>query len=319
MRKYSRPNESTQTLTKNLQTLTLTEMFERFMVMKRLSGLAPRTLSEYEIHFEYLMRYLDNVDCRSDELTDTLFYNYIDFMINEKKLSPMTVNIRIRTLRAFLHYCHDEGLLQHAIYKRLRLLKTEEDAIQSFTPSEIKILLRQIDTSKYVGYRDYTMICVLLDTMVRMSELVAIKRSNVYFGEGVIKLEARNTKTRKGRTVPISSRTGKLLSDYVKETADFGEESLFLSYDGRPLNDATWRDRLRTYGEQAGLSNKRVSPHTFRHTGALLYILNGGDPFSLQKILGHSDMTMVRKYIQMTSGDVKRQHNLYSPLKNIRI
>ncbi|TCP54435.1 phage integrase family protein [Tumebacillus sp. BK434] len=76
---------------------------------------------------------------------------------------------------------------------------------------------------------------------------------------------------------------------------------------------------MSEYGELAGIRNKRVSPHTFRHTGALFYILNGGDPFSLQKILGHTDMSMVRKYIQMTSADVKRQHNIFSPLKNIRL
>jgi integrase/recombinase XerD len=55
----------------------------------------------------------------------------------------------------------------------------------------------------------------------------------------------------------------------------------------------------------------------FRHTGALFYILNGGDPFSLQKILGHTDRSMVRKYIQMNNTDVKKQHNEFSPISTI--
>lgn len=81
----------------------------------------------------------------------------------------------------------------------------------------------------------------------------------------------------------------------------------------------SFRKRLSEYGDMAGIKNKRVSPHTLRHTGALLYILNGGDPFSLQKILGHTDMQMVRRYIQMTNTDIKRQHNIFSPLKNLNL
>lgn len=74
---------------------------------------------------------------------------------------------------------------------------------------------------------------------------------------------------------------------------------------------------MMEYGDRAGIRNKRVSPHTLRHTGALFYVMNGGDPFSLQKILGHSDMSTFRKYIQMTNSDVRRQHNSFSPLNRL--
>lgn len=103
----------------------------------------------------------------------------------------------------------------------------------------------------------------------------------------------------------------------MKETEDFVDEYLFLTYDGHQINDSTIRISLRDYGRKARITNKRVSPHTFRHTGALFYIMNGGDPFSLQKILGHSHMNMVRKYIQMADTDVRRQHNMFSPLNSI--
>ncbi|MFJ7729275.1 tyrosine-type recombinase/integrase [Neobacillus sp. NPDC097160] len=169
----------------------------------------------------------------------------------------------------------------------------------------------------YTGYRDKVIVFVLLDTMVRISELVAMKRSNVDLKNGVIKLEAMGTKTRKAREVPVSTKTAKLLKEYIQETEDFGDEHLFLTYDGHIMNHATVRINLRDYGRKAVISNKRVSPHTFRHTGALFYIMNGGNPFSLQKILGHSDMSMTRKYIQMTDTDVRRQQNAFSPINSI--
>lgn len=316
-RKYGRSKQTSPSISL-FSDLSLTEMFDRFMAVKRTEGLSPRTVEEYEIHFRYLMEFLDQ-DIPNEDITADLFREYIDWMLNDRGLSPVTVNIRLRTMRAFMRFCYSEEYISSPIHDKIKLLKTEEDTIQSLSIAEIKSLLIQPDTNSYVGFRDYVMICVLLDTMVRISELLKMRRGNVDLNEGSIKLEAHETKTRRSRIVPISDKTRKLLAEYMKETEDFGEDTLFLSYDGRPILANTWRTRLSEYGEAAGITNKRVSPHTFRHTGALLYILNSGDPFSLQKILGHSDMSMVRKYIQMTNADVKRQHNTFSPLKNIKL
>jgi integrase/recombinase XerD len=158
---------------------------------------------------------------------------------------------------------------------------------------------------------------VLLDTMVRVCELVDIKRQNIDFKTMSIRLEAADTKTRVGRVVPISARTAKLLSEYLHETEECGNEYVFLSYEGEKIGESTVRDNLRVYGQVAKITNKRVSPHTIRHTGALFYILNGGDPFSLQRILGHSHMNMVRRYVQMTNMDVQNQHSAHSPLNYV--
>jgi integrase/recombinase XerD len=177
-------------------------------------------------------------------------------------------------------------------------------------------LLNAFDESTFVGFRKKVMVMVLLDSMVRISELLAMKRSLVDFKAGVIKLEAMNTKTRKAREVPLSSKTMKPLKEYINESEDFGEDLIFLTYDGREMLSNTWRTRLHEVAELAGIK-KAVRPHIMRHTGVLIYIMNGGDPFSLQKILGHSDMSTTRKYIQMTNMDIKRQHNTFSPLKNV--
>jgi integrase/recombinase XerD len=256
-------------------------------------------------------------DIPNDMVTVELFRNYIGYMLNDQGLKPTTINIRIRTNRAFLRHAYQEGWIGTPIHEKFKPIKTPEDEIQAFTPVEIKALLNQIDDSRFVGLRDKVMIYLLLDTMVRISELLKMKRCNVDINSGSIKLEPYETKTKRSRSVPISTKTIKLLEEYMKESDDFCSEYLFVTYDGREILDNTWRRRLTELGELAGISNKRVSPHTFRHTGSLFYIMNGGDPFSLQKILGHSDMSMVRKYIQMTDSDVKRQHNSFSPINSI--
>jgi integrase/recombinase XerD len=312
-RKHSRVETAR---TRMREQFTMSELFEKFMWSKRAEGLAPRTIEEYELHFSWFFDWLDG-DLTSDEMKTEVFLEYIHFMKEEKGLAPNTVNIRIRTLRAFLRWCYRENHISEPIHEKIKLVKTEQDTIESFTTTEVKAIFNAFDTSTFVGFRDKVMVTVLLDTMVRIGELLNMKRSLVDLKKGIIQLEAMNTKTRKAREVPISSKTAKLLKEYMVESEDFGEEILFLTYDGRPIEGNTWRTRLKEIGELAGIKGKRVSPHTFRHTGALFYIMNGGDPFSLQKILGHTDMSMTRRYIQMTNIDVRKQHNVFSPLRNI--
>jgi integrase/recombinase XerD len=309
-RKVAR-NTTTINASSLVGSLSLVEMFERFMAQKRTEGLARKTLEDYEVHFGYLLGLLGG-DMPKENINADLFRAYNYWMINEKGLSPVTANVRIRTMRAFVRFAFVEVYVDKTIHEKIKTLNTEKDSKESFTTAEVKALLDKVDTSTFAGFRDFVMVCVLLDTIVRISELMAIKLKRE-------QLEAHETKTCRARTVPISTKTCKLLADYMSESEDFNEGMLFLSYDGRSMLPNTWRRRLSEYGELASFNNKRVSPHTFRHTGALFYILNGGDPFSLQKILGHSDMSMVRKYIQMTNADVKRQHNAFSPLRNIKI
>jgi integrase/recombinase XerD len=314
VRKYSRHSTSRKKLDSNQ--LTLNTMFERFMIFKQTEGLTQITLEDYQKHFKYLLEYT-KADLSSEELDLDVFRGFIGYMLHTKSLSAVTANVRIRTMRAFIRHCFMEGWIEEPIHERFKPLKTQEDTLESFTPNEIKTLINTIDDSTYRGFRDLVMVYVLLDTMVRCSELIKMKRENVDLNNGIIQLEAHETKTKRARFVPLSTNTVKLLKEYIEETSDFQAEMLFLTYEGKPLADNTIRKNLQEWGKKAGIDNKRVSPHTFRHTGALFYVINGGDPFSLQKILGHTDMSMVRKYIQMTNTDIKKQHNKYSPISTL--
>ncbi|MGD6854492.1 tyrosine-type recombinase/integrase [Bacillus infantis] len=296
---------------------TITEMFEEFMIVKKGEGLAKRTIAEHYAHFGYFKDFL-NREITAEEMTTELFVGWITFMVEEMDYAPATVNIRVRTMRAFLRYCYEEKMrIDEPIHRRFRPIKAPVDVVESLSPEEFRRLIGAIDDTKYTGFCMKVIVYVLLDTLVRVSELMDIKRKNIDFKTLTIRLEAADTKTRQGRYVPISARTAKLLSEYVEETADFANEYLFLSYEGEKISEHTVRDNMRVSGQIAKITDKRVSPHTLRHTGALFYILNGGDPFSLQKILGHSHMNMVRRYVQMTNVDFQSQHNIHSPLNYV--
>ena len=94
-------------------------------------------------------------------------------------------------------------------------------------------------------------------------------------------------------------------------------DHVFLARDGRPLTSAAIQHALRQLGGRAGLDGVRTNPHTFRHTFAKLYLLNGGDLFSLQNILGHTTLDMVRCYVNLDTDEVKRQHAQASPVDRL--
>lgn len=297
--------------------LTMTEMFEEFMLIKKGEGLAKRTVAEYYTNYQYFVDYIGR-ELSASEMTSELFASWITYMSDEMSYAPATINIRVRTMRSFLRYAfEDKQWINEPIHKRFKPIKAPIDVVESLTPEEFRRLIGAIDDSTYTGFRTQVITYLLLDTLIRVCELVDIKRQNIDFKTMCIRLEAADTKTRVGRVVPISSRTAKLLSEYLAETEEFGNDYVFLTYEGEPMSEATVRDNLRLYGTVAKITNKRVSPHTLRHTGALFYIMNGGDPFSLQRILGHSHMNMVRRYVQMTNMDIQNQHSAYSPLNYV--
>jgi integrase/recombinase XerD len=98
----------------NIQTLD--EMFVKFMTAKKIEGLAPRTINEYYQHDDYLKEYIGE-DMTNENVTTEDFQGYIGYMLNEKELAPMTVNIRMRTMRAFIRYCYKKGFIETSIHE----------------------------------------------------------------------------------------------------------------------------------------------------------------------------------------------------------
>ncbi len=101
----------------------------------------------------------------------------------------------------------------------------------------------------------------------------------------------------------------KQLKTYLKVRGeDLLTDALFITLDDTPLTTRQIQERIKYYGDKAGIKNVRCSPHTFRHTFAKLAIKNGADIFTLQEILGHESVQMVKKYVTMFSKDVKEGH-----------
>lgn len=315
----------------------LAEAIQDFIAAKTAERTAERTLKDYARHLRYMQDWLKqnhNVQ-KIIEVTQPMLREYIAWMTYDKEqyeghpykpkagrrgLSPATVNIRIRTMKAFFNWCLRNGYIRKSPMDDIKQQKVDVDSVTGFTDSQIRRLLEAPDTSTFVGFRDYVIMMTLLDTGLRISELFSLTKADVDFENLTLTVPWEKAKTRKKRTVPISAQTAKLLLELMRENDDFGPDvqHLFLTGLGDPLSPMSFDDRLKLYGEQTGVSDEvSVSAHKFRHTFAIQWIKAGGDPFSLQKILGHTDMSMVRRYVQLSQADVTDKHKQFSPVNKL--
>ena len=205
-------------------------------------------------------------------------------------------------------------------FAKVRIPKAPQKVIPTFSESQIQALLGVIHTPTPVGFRDWTMVLTLLDTGLRASELVGLTVKNVNLDDGIVKVYGKGAKE---RIVPIGARVQKAIWKYLQryrpQPANPRCANLFLTRSGEPITVNRLETIIENYGGKARIKGIRCSPHTFRHTFAISYLRNGGDVFSLQRILGHSSLDVVRAYVNLAEADVKACHRRYSPADNMEL
>jgi site-specific recombinase XerD len=233
-------------------------------------------------------------------------------------LSDSSINNYIRGLSAFWTWLEEEDLVDHNPFDRVRIPKVGYKVITPFSEADIAKLLGAIDPESRAGFRDRTVILVFLDTALRLSELLGIKMADLRLEENTIRVLGKGNKQ---RIVPFGSVVKKHLWRYLSrhrpEPARPFDDYLFLTDDGAPLTKSRLESMMHRYGDKAGLTGLRVSPHTMRHTSALAFLRNGGDAFSLQRLLGHASLDVTRRYCALADNDVTTAHRAASPVDHL--
>ena len=239
-------------------------------------------------------------------------------------ISLLTVRGYYRTLKAFFNWMVFEDILQSNPLAKVKMPKAPVVEIIPFSPSQVQTLLRSIDTGTSTGQRDYTILLLLYDTGIRAGELLGLTIENVHFDEARILVTGKGNKQ---RFVPVGKSAlaalWKLIHVHRPEPASCQVSEVFLSRDGFPLRERTLQQMVFRRCQTAGITGVRSSPHTFRHSFALRYLQgNGeqrGDVLSLQKVLGHTSLAMVRNYANLTDSDIQAVHRLVSPGDGLRL
>ncbi|MFC2142402.1 tyrosine-type recombinase/integrase [Acidobacteriota bacterium] len=189
--------------------------------------------------------------------------------------------------------------------------------IPTFSNCQIKAMLEVIKYQMdFPGIRNYALITLLYDSSCRISELLGLKMDGIQLEENILTIRGKGGR---GRVVPFGDRSLIGLVKYLNRRDNlFGKEGvLFLTKFGDQLTLRMTNKIIERIGKNAKVENVRLSAHTFRHTFAKNWLMNGGDIFSLQKILGHRTLDMVRNYVNITFKDIQSQHSKFSPGDNL--
>lgn len=235
--------------------------------------------------------------------------------------SPITCVGNYASLRVFFRFLHKQEYISVYPMKHLHKPKVPKRHARTFTAEEISIILKQPNKDSFCGFRDYVMLCVLLGTGCRRAELIGMNLLDIHNDYNFISIVGKGDKQ---RNVPVGSQLKRLLRQYVKQREKHMQEvdafspALWVTQQGRPLRDSTLSNLFKRIKRDCNIPSKRLSPHTFRHTYAKSFLLNGGDVFSLQRILGHEDITTTQVYIGYNDRELGIQNDKYNPLDNTR-
>jgi integrase/recombinase XerC len=295
----ARPTGSASSSASSPARMRLRAGIRLYLDAKTAEGLSPRSIEWYSMVLGRVARDL-GPDREIDDISPSELRAWLVTL--RETLSPGSVLGYYRASKAFGNWLAREGIAAAPGLLALRRPKTPTRVIEPIPDDDLRRLLAAASA------RDRALILLLLDTGLRVSEVAGITLGDLR-SDGSIKVMGKGSRE---RVVPVGPTARSALVRYLSERGAGGVgDGLFLGREGvlttRGIHQLLARLKRRT-----GVRS-RCNPHSLRHTFARAYLVNGGDLFSLQRILGHSTLDMVRRYVALADSDVARRHEVASP------
>jgi integrase/recombinase XerD len=316
---------------------------EDFMQYCESKNLSSKTLRSYEKTLKLFSRYLIEEYQIEDAslVTEMLIRKYINYIkdrgkytavtnkntleINRpynrvdygKSVSGITINNYIRNIRVFYNYLYDNRVIKENPIVKIKALKINRKVVGFISDEKLQLLLRSFDISKFHEYRDYIITQLIFDTGMRLGETLQIKIDEVDLNKKSIILPAENTKGKKDRIVFFSY----IMLEKLKAWLNYKDryitsEYIFCTIQGNKLEVRNFETNFRKYTKNVGIEN--AHPHQLRNNFAKRFLMQGGDIYTLSRILGHSSVTVTEKaYLDLNDDDIRKNYQKYSPLSNL--
>lgn len=276
--------------------------------------LSNNTIESYSRDLNQFELYLEN-----NKINDIYNINktiILTYLMNLQKVgkSTSTVSRNLASLRSFYQYLLNEGSIKKDPTVNLKSPKSERKLPNILTTAEIEILLVQPDLSTAKGVRDKAMLELLYAAGIRVSEIISLELSDINLDMGYIVCSKDLVNE---RIVPIGKISVDILklykdkyrAEYVK---DINNSFLFLNYYGKKLSRQGFWKILKSYAKKANI-DKKITPHTIRHSFAVHLLQNGADLKSVQEMLGHSDISTTQVYVQIKDNKIKEVYKKAHP------
>lgn len=282
-----------------MQWATLSKRYLQYLKIER--GLSENSVESYGLDLFKLTNYISTLQTPPTPLTigkETIQ----EFIYESSKILQARSQARlISGLKGFFEYLLFEDYRED---NPMDLIETPKIGVKlptTLSVADIDKLIKAIDFSKKEAERNLTIIEALYACGLRVSELISLRISDLYFEEGFISVQGKGNKQ---RLIPIVAHTQKLITDYIANSRallDIDREfsnTLFLNRRGKALTRAMIFTIVKRLVEKANLQ-KNVSPHTFRHSFATHLLENGADLRAIQQMLGHESITTTEIYLHL--------------------
>ena len=293
---------------KKSKNLSIREAYELFERKARVRNLSEATLKTYGYHMDSFCAFTDG-EQPVKNINEDMLDAFTLYLKDERKIKDVTVNSYLRTMRNFLHFCIECCYVKNF---KISVPKYDKRIKETYSDAELNRLLAKPDlkTCGFTTYKTWVFINYLLGTGNRISSALNIKIADIDFQSASIII--RKTKNRKQQIIPLSRTLADILIEYMDVRGGEADDYLFCGIYGTQGDRRTYQQLVQDYNLQRNVS--KSSCHLFRHTFAKKWIMAGGDVFRLQKILGHSDLTITREYVQMFGQDLQMDFEQFNPL-----
>lgn len=312
--------------------LTLSKLINGFLLAKEIAGMSHNTIRNYKLNLGRLSEAAgpDRAVCDITVGEVRLLLKTLQTRPNApngaaprpaKPLAPKTIKNIHTCYSSFWAWCISEGYAETNLMDRITPPTPPQRVIAPLSQQEIKAIMFECRRNKQ-KQRDRAIISFLLDNGARVSEVCGLKISDVDLKERTALIHGKTRMSggeNKQRLVPFGARTAKRLWQYLATRDHRPNDFLFVNPDGTQIDRRVLSRHLTRLGQRAGV--QPCNPHRFRHTFAIEYLRppNSGDIFTLQRILGHSSLEMVRRYLAIAQIDIQEAHRIAGPVDNWRI
>ena len=285
----------------------LEAFFTRRLISEK--GVSPHTIAAYRDTFRLLLRFAHEQTGKQpaaldfEDLDAPLIAAFLDHLEHQRGNSPRTRNARLAAIHSMFRYAalrHPEhaGLISRVIAVPTK--RFERAIVTYLTPDEVDALLAAPNRERWIGRRDHALLTLAIQTGLRVTELTTLRNQDVHLSTGPhIQVVGKG---RKQRATPLTSQTVAVLRQWLKERAGGPEDPLFPSSRGRPLSRDAIALLVTNHASTASrisptLKNKKVSPHTLRHTTAMNLLHAGVDSTVIALWLGHESVEATQIYL----------------------
>jgi|TARA_B110000914_G_C15509670_1_gene470147 integrase/recombinase XerD len=288
------------------------ENFKNYLKLER--GLSENSIKSYDYDLVLFKKFLiankindTPFNCKSETIKNYLYKSFSDKKSRSQARS-------ISAIKSFFNYLIFEGYIKESPVSNIEAPKQEKKLPVVLTENEIKNLINSIDLNHDFGQRNKTIVEILYGTGIRVSELVNLKLSNIFFKESIIKVIGKGNKE---RFVPLGEIASNEMKIYINDRNRLRIDSkssdiLFLNRYGRKLTRSMIFKIISDASKRIGL-DKKISPHSLRHSFATHLIKNGADLRTIQLILGHESITTTEIYTHLDTLHLEEVLKKYHP------